>query len=170
MADGKRSNFRKPSNRAMEIGKEITIDYLSRQVPYTALNAKEFVLEGNVYTKWTNNGKKYFITAEKGFTWDGATIPRFTWSALGYYPGGLMMPSSLWHDLIYHAKGLIYNVETSQIEFISRKHCDQLFYKHMIHCGVRKRKAKYMYQVIRLFGRFYWADFSDWIPFKRKKE
>jgi hypothetical protein len=37
----------------------------------------------------------------------------------------------------------------------------------MLKSGVDKKAAKTMYQTIRVFGRFFWSDFSDFNPFKK---
>jgi hypothetical protein len=150
----------------MEIAKQISITYYRKTQMVEALSNKSFMLLENASTKWINNGKEYRISLRTGFTWDGATIPRFLWSILGYYPGGIMTIPSKWHDEIYRKKGWIFNFMTAQEEYISRKHCDDLFYAHMIRSGVEEKKAKQMYLAVRFFGRFFWADKTDWWIFR----
>jgi hypothetical protein len=151
----------------MKIAENIVINDFNIKIAHTPLAVKAFTLDESTTTTWTNNGKKYTLTAPQGFTWDGATIPRPLWSIIGYYPTGIMLAASLWHDLIYVEKGKIYNVYSGEHEFVSRKHCDQLFYAHMLQSGVAEKAARTMYQTIRVFGRFYWSDFSDFNPFKK---
>jgi hypothetical protein len=151
----------------MKIAENITINNFQTKIENTPLGVSKFILDKTYTTSWSNNGKIYVIKAKKGFEWDGATIPRSLWSIIGYYPTGIMLAASLWHDLIYVKKGLIYNLYEEKEEFISRKHCDQLFYAHMLKSGVDKKAAKTMYQTIRVFGRFFWSDFSDFNPFKK---
>lgn len=152
----------------MEIGKNILVTYFKREVGYVALGAKKFMLtEAKATTRWRNNEKEYRLVAPSNFEWDGATIPRWAWSIIGYYPGGQMTAPSLWHDLIYVQKGHIFNSVTGENEYISRKHCDELFYHHMIRSGISEKKAKAMYQAIRFFGRFYWNDTPLFNPKKK---
>ena len=153
----------------MEVGKNIEIIYFRREIGYSPLGPKKFLLtEAKASIRWKNNDKEYRLLAPPNFEWDGATIPRFMWSIIGYYPGGQMTAPSLWHDLIYVNKGFIYNGVTGEKEYISRKHCDELFYHHMICSGISPKKAKSMYQAIRFFGRFYWNDTPLFNPKKKK--
>jgi hypothetical protein len=138
--------------------KDVIIKYFRKDTPYEALSNNEFRLLENVSTKFSLAEKQFRLLAKQGFIWDGATIPRFTWTFFGYYPSGLMLTPSLWHDLIYIKKGNVYNYETLKTEFISRKECDLLFLKHMLRMGVEEKKAIKMYKVIRTFGKFYWFD------------
>jgi hypothetical protein len=153
----------------MEIGQNIKIIDYTTKVDYTPLSDKLFRLDSLHYTIWENNSKRYYITEVKGFRWDGATIFRIFWSILGLTRSGIMLAPSLWHDGIYKKKGIVYNHLTQEWDFISRKHTDQLFYIHMLHSNVGKKQAKLSYQLIRVFGRLYWRDFSDILFFKRKK-
>jgi hypothetical protein len=152
----------------MKIAENIVINNFNIKIAHTPLAIKKFKLDETTTTSWSTPKNTYIIEAKKGFTWDGATIPRPLWSIIGYYPTGIMLAASLWHDLIYIQKGNIYNMHTNEYKFISRKHCDQLFYAHMLQSGVKEKAARTMYQTIRLFGRFYWSDFSDFNPFKKK--
>ena len=89
------------------------------------------------------------IEIPMGYEWDGATIPRFAWSLIGYYPMGKMAEPSLVHDWIYVHKGL---------GTFTRKECDDLFYTHMIENGVEEKAAKKMHRLVRIFGFIYWRE------------
>lgn len=144
------------------IGQDIKVLFLKKDIPNIALGVRKFELKDYCFTRWLKGEKEIRISAEKGFIWDGATIPRIFWSLIGFYPAGIMLPASLWHDLIYVKKGWVHNYITKETEHISRKHCDQLFYKHMIKCGVPEKKARLMYKVVRIGGFYYWQDFT-WV-------
>jgi len=152
----------------MKIGENITLHYWSPKVDYTPLSEKEFHLDSDHEFWWKNNGKKYLLTIKKGFVWDGATVFRIFWTFLGYTRSGILLRASLPHDYIYINKGWIYNEISGELEFISRKHSDQLFYRDARMSGVPEKDARQLYQYIRFLGRFYWSDFSDWMPFKKK--
>jgi hypothetical protein len=147
------------------------ITYYKKSVDHEAKDTKTFALLENASTKWEHNGKEYRIIIPSGFEWDGATLPQFTWSILGYYPSGVMLTPSLWHDYIYIFEGKIRNVSTLQDEEITREHCDQLFYMHMLRSGVEPKKAKMFYKYVRFFGRFFWFDKSNnWLTNWYKKK
>lgn len=93
------------------------------------------------------------ISIPAGYEWDGATIPRFAWSIIGYYPMGKMAEPSLVHDWIYVNKGNLNGVT------FTRKESDDLFYTHMIAAGVEPKAAKRMYRIVRIFGFYYWKQF-----------
>lgn len=153
----------------MELIKDIVLKYFSKQTVYEPLNEKQYILIESMSTQFLLSGEFYKILARKGFIWDGATIPRFLWSLIGYHPAGLMLAPSLWHDLIYVNKGVVYNYISLKKEFISRLDCDRLFLSHMIRMGVEEKKALKMYKVIRIFGRFYWFDKTNNIFIKKGK-
>lgn len=92
-------------------------------------------------------------TIPKGYEWDGATIPRWFWSIIGYYPMGAMAEPSVIHDWIYVNKGILPN------STYTRSRCDKLFYKHMLKSGVTPHSALRMYRVVQLFGFYFWRTF-----------
>ncbi len=136
----------------------IQILNLNRIVHNEPLGIKEFILIDSQETTFSLNNEIVTLEAPKGFIWDGATIPRLFWSIIGYYPAGIMLPPSLWHDLIYINKGILFNKETNTDIFISRKDCDLLFKEHCVIMGVNPKAANKMYNIIRKFGWIYWID------------
>jgi hypothetical protein len=138
----------------------ITVIDLSKVVCKEAIDKRNFELVKDQYTTFQIGEEVIKLKHPKGFIWDGATIPRVFWSILGYHPGGIMIPPSLWHDLIYKAKGQMTNELTGEPIFISRKNCDLLFKEHCIHVGVKRLQANRMYWGVRLGGAYFWRDFS----------
>jgi hypothetical protein len=130
----------------------------STKIDHTAVDKRMFRLDYNHTCSWETDTQSYVLTAPKGFLWDGATIPRALWSLAGYHPSGLMLAPSMWHDYIYVNKGKFINQSTNEEVYISRKHSDVLFYRHMILAGIEPKKAKLFYQIVRLAGRVYWND------------
>jgi hypothetical protein len=136
----------------------IQIIYFNPVVCNEAIGKRHFRLLEIQKTSFQLNENEVTLEIPIGFEWDGATIPRITWSLIGYYPAGIMLAPSLWHDFIYINKGLVVNMEDGDVLKISRKDCDKLFYEHCIAVGVKRLKALKMYYAIRLFGAYYWRD------------
>jgi hypothetical protein len=130
----------------------IKIIQFTKAVPYVALDRNKFELLDKVETEFSINDNNIKLEVEPPFIWDGATIPRLFWSIIGYYPTGIMLAASLWHDYIYINKG---NVADT---FISREDSDKLFLEHMLDSGVKEKSAKLMYNIVRKFGWIYWTD------------
>jgi hypothetical protein len=138
----------------------IKITNFSSIVPHAPLGTKSFALTAKCSTEFILNGVEMRLEVSTPFEWDGASIPRIFWSVIGYYPAGIMLAPSLWHDLIYKNKGWVRNELTGELIFISRKDCDLLFLQHMLICGVPLKDAQTMYKTIRKFGWTYWFDNS----------
>lgn len=81
------------------------------------------------------------ISVPTGFTFDGATIPRFFWRLCGPPMHHENVRAACVHDFIYTKKRL------------PRKKCDSLFYDALIIEGKNSVIAKLMYCAVRLFGR-----------------
>lgn len=104
------------------------------------------------------------ITVPKGFTYDGASVPRFLWSLSGLTRDGLIRAAALVHDWIYMNDGAL--PECSMREFNkgwtcisgrwTRKDSDKLFLKMMLEAGIENYRANRAYACVRLFGGLYW--------------
>lgn len=123
-----------------------------KTIRYKTITNNIFKLLKDEETSFLFNNKEYNLLIKKGFEWDGATIPRFLWSIIGFYPAGILLVPSLWHDYVYYNKGFVNGV------FISRNMSDLLFYEHLIISGVKVSTAKRIYKAIRIFGMIYWID------------
>lgn len=142
----------------MEVAENIHILFLKKHVPHVTLANGQMVLTEDVAARWQYYDKEWRIYIERNFKWSGITIPKFVWMLVGYKPLDNMLSSALWHSYIYVKKGKLYNYITNKVEHISRKHCDQLFYKHMRKCGVSSKDAKRIYICHRILGMIYWFD------------
>jgi len=99
------------------------------------------VLKGGKYQLLSPLGFKdgnILITVQKGFIYDGASIPRSLWSVVGC-PMDYAYESCL-HDALYASK--IFN----------RKECDKYLYKAMKARGVSLITAKEIYLGVRFGG------------------
>jgi len=93
------------------------------------------------YTFIGPRGDTHTISA--GFQYDGASIPRIVWTALGATPDGLHRAATLIHDWLYINRGnLPY----------TRKEVDNLFLVQMLELGMPRAKSRKMYRGVRLFG------------------
>lgn len=63
-----------------------------KKFPYILLN------DVNVYITYGN--KNYSFNIEKGFKWDGATIPKAVWSIIGSSTDNCYLIGSLVHDVL----------------------------------------------------------------------
>jgi len=90
--------------------------------------------------------RNILITVQKGFIYDGASIPRSLWSIVGC-PMDYAYESCI-HDALYASK--IFN----------RKECDKYFYKALKTRGVSLLIAKEMYLGVRFGGEAHFGSDS----------
>lgn len=95
--------------------------------------------------------KKYIIRIYKGFQFDGGSIPRICWTALGITPfDPRCVASFCLHDWLYSA-------ETRR-----RKTCDKIFYESL---RDKKRidwlRCNLMYCAVRIFGEAIWKKHTE---------
>jgi len=77
----------------------------------------------------------------KGFIFDGASIPVYA-RAISYSPFHPdVMASAIVHDYLY-----VYCP-------VDKKTADRVFYDRLLLNGVKKHKAKMMYQAVKMFGK-----------------
>jgi hypothetical protein len=79
-----------------------------------------------------------------GATSDGASIPRFLWSAVGprYHPK--TFAAALAHDMLYVA------------ELLPRDECDREFRRLLVLTGAGYQKSSLYYMAVRWFGWAVW--------------
>jgi len=107
------------------------------------------------------------LTIERGFHFDGASIPRLVHPFIGTWDLGLMPP--LIHDALYGCKGQIhkawwifhevFNLETGWVSaqhIWTRKESDRMFGRHMREAYVPSWRRTSAYRAVRLFGRGAW--------------
>lgn len=82
------------------------------------------------------------IKVPKGFTCDGASIPKFLWKIFGHPLEGDIVRAAVLHDYLYRTKRT------------SRKNADWLFFTIMREDGVGFIKRSLMWLAVRLFGGF----------------
>lgn len=107
----------------------------------------EPVLEKNYYEliePWHVRTPYGDFTVPAGFTYDGASIPRFFWRVTG---GPFQSPrciAALLHDYLY---------ATHKVD---RATADKIYRDMQIALGIAKYKARIEYRVLRIFGGLAW--------------
>ena len=124
------------------------------------------LVEQYVY-EWDVNDCKNRITIPRGFTYDGASVPRIAWTVSGLRPDGLIRAAALVHDWIYMHKGKLPNGSQKYFDkvrswrdaygFWTRKDTDRLFARIMREAGVSKCKRRMAFRAVRMFGCFAWG-------------
>jgi len=85
--------------------------------------------------------KDFIFIIKKGFTFDGASIPRILWTTIGCPFGASYTKPACLHDALYATK------------LFSREQSDDLFLEAMLATGVDKTTAEQMHTAVRLFGK-----------------
>lgn len=105
------------------------------------------------------NNMRVKITCMTGAEWDGASMPRFSWSLLGIYPGGRMLAPSLVHDgfcdmhVGQHPEWFLVNNPFPGVK-ITPYIRDLIFKESCRHIGILSRRAKIMWFCVMLYQRF----------------
>ena len=69
---------------------------------------KPFMLNNDVcYLSKLFDDNRYIVRLEKGYSWDGATIPRFLWRIAGSQYNPEFLPASMIHDWLCENKNFI---------------------------------------------------------------
>jgi hypothetical protein len=129
---------------------------------------------------FTHRGDKCRITIKAGFEYDGATIPRWSWSILGKSPKGTHDAGTIFHDIVYMlVKNIqdhallgrsadecthIFEIHQSgkwrkAVQRMSRKECDQIMFdiiETTQGANLSRFQRVAMYYAIRLGGGKYW--------------
>ena len=112
------------------------------------IDDKKFIL----LEKETAFSLGYRITINKGFDFDGASIPMALWSIIGSPFTGNYVRAALFHDGLYACCTL------------DRKLSDEIFLDLMKEDGVGYFKRYSMYLAVRLFGAIAYDSHQEDIP------
>lgn len=93
---------------------------------------------------FTVNGKEYWIPA--GYTFDGASIPRFFWRVIGSPFDPRFWAAALAHDWIY------------LMHVLAREVADEIFRQLLIRSGAGRARARTMWSAVRGFGCGPWKN------------
>ncbi len=107
----------------------------------------------STYLYLNNDG--FFLRIKKGYTSDGASVPRLVWTLTGITPDGLHRAAALIHDYIYDHAGRLPPQSCSKLSW-TRKEADQIFLRIMREAGVSSFKSAIAYRAVRAFGWTGW--------------
>jgi len=97
------------------------------------------------------------IYIRKGFVFDGLSIPRVVWRAVGHPFQGLALPCGLIHDALYVS------------ELVTRREADDIFYKLLVFNGINRVKAWSMWLAVRTFGGLAMRGRTEWARIEARK-
>ena len=114
----------------------IKVDPKDKKKPFVLMNDIEYISE-------KYHGQNYRVFINKGYNWDGASIPRFFWRIVGSQFDPQFAPASLIHDWLCENKGYI---EKHGVQVSS-----DIFRDILILYNVPKWKAKTMATAVRMW-------------------
>lgn len=88
-----------------------------------------------------------FLAVPAGFVCDGASIPRWAWTAIGHPLSGRFLRAAVLHDYAYRHAG----------DGDTRATVDRRFYHGLRADGVGRTRAALMYTAVRVGGGAAWA-------------
>jgi len=102
-------------------------------------NGEKWVVRKEFFYDVGFEGSKDTIVVPSGFVTDFASVPRVLWSIFPKW--GVYGPASIIHDYLYfsHEK--------------TREEADYIFYEGMLVLGIKKWKAKILYNAVKIFGK-----------------
>ena len=92
----------------------------------------------------------YRITIDKGFDFDGASIPKWLWSIYGSPLNGNYVVASLIHDGLYASQK------------VSKSLSDKIFLDTMKQSNVGYIKRTSMYLAVKMFGGKDWKEANEY--------
>lgn len=111
---------------------KIAVDVNNRKKPFRLLNSVLYA-----------SGYLYPIFINKGYTWNGANIPRFLWRIIGSQYNPEFLEASLVHDWLCENKGFILKDGV--------KISSDIFRDILVENGVSKLKASLMRTAVYLW-------------------
>lgn len=94
-------------------------------------------------------GTVYVIDIPRGYTWNGANIPRCFWWLIGSMGESEFLNASMVHDILTEKKCLV---------AYDRQLSSMIFRELLIASGVSKLKANIMYKAVDIYQKL----FCDW--------
>lgn len=103
-----------------------------------------------------NYGYYITITIPAGFTYDGASVPRWLWSLTGLGIDGLHRAACLVHDYLYVQRGKIISFDGAEKISLNREQVDMIFKQMLIDASIAEHRIAIAYKGVRWFGQSYW--------------
>lgn len=87
----------------------------------------------------------------RGFTYDGASVPRWAMFVIGFERDGVHRAASLVHDYLYGCN-LTIRDNTGRWHVLTRKEVDKIFLLGMEHHGIKSVHGRLGYLTVRALG------------------
>ena len=122
---------------------------------YTGISSKETDTSGNVIKKIIPI-RNFKFNIYKGYTWNGADIPRFLWRLIGSRTSNEFLIASMLHDyMLQFKKYLINEVLKNQITVSEYRRLTSLIFREKLkHQGVNTIKANIMSWAVDVFQHY----------------
>jgi len=89
----------------------------------------------------------------KGFQFDGATMPTWTWSLMQLEPFGRICAAALPHDLLYVTLGVVWGKDGNHLRYTEIQ-ADEMFYERAKQCDLNWLQARLVRRAVILFGDY----------------
>jgi len=100
-------------------------------------------------TDFSYENEKIKVTAKAGFEFDGASIPKFFWRAVGHPFSFKLLRPAVIHDICYAT------------ECFEREYSDDLFEEMLDFAGVSELVENSMYYAVRIGGDDVWEENTE---------
>lgn len=139
----------------LKIISDIDLNYLGVQIPLKgfyskdeikAMKKKPYILKKRALFNIFYENEQYCFLFDKGYTWDGATIPFGTRWIIGTRGCSAFLLASMVHDKLCEKHKLIKN----------NRYLSSLIFKELLLVsGVNKFKAEIMFKAVDLFQKYF---------------
>lgn len=134
--------------------------------PWGLKRSRTYILIEDYIYQWTYKRVEYRIKVPMGFLYDGASVPRGTWTISGLRPDGLIRAAATVHDFLYEFQGKLprgcYQKFEHDVGWVSLRHewtreaCDKIFGRLMRDAGMPRRRRRMAYRAVDWFGKKAW--------------
>jgi len=116
--------------------------------------------------EWDKDGKIYRICLYKGWTYDGASVPKLLWPFMP--PDGIYRPAIALHDILYETKGKMgdhFFVQkngswvSSEYQW-KRSESDKIMFRVMRELDVTRWRRRWAYRSVRVGGWWSWRSWE----------
>lgn len=134
--------------------------------PYGLPRSRTYILLEDYTYKWDKDNVGYKIIVPKGFLYDGASVPRGTWTISGLRPDGLIRAAATVHDFLYEFMGVLpdgsyqkYEPDNGWVnsdDIWTRNASDRMFGHLMREANMPKKRRRKAYWAVDKFGEKAW--------------
>lgn len=116
--------------------------------------------------RWRYDGQERYMYVCPDYLYDGGSIPRIGWTALGITPSGPGDKGFLPHDVLYRAEGGLkpdcyggctVTNSNGNLVVVSRGESDWVMYAALRNADIPAHRARIAWLAVRALGSFYWG-------------